>query len=500
LEAVEFFAWAAAAVALARLGVAAFRVRSVGSASAAAAVLGLLVAGLLWESQWLLWGAVSVATVFVLLPSAVHAQARRRAAAGDFDGAAALLEPVLFLLRESGAAAWCDAWRAADAWCRGEPAPLERLRVQLISDAPPGHRAILPWLTGVTRDWEAARLSGAPELEARALCELGDVDQGVEVAARAWMRRTGSMWSLMRARWLMLPAFAFSGRVDVVERLGRMLRLSEPARELWRITALSAAGRRPEADDALDALLARPTLPPGLRTAALDRRMRMPGSARLGPAALDALGTARREVFAGDVLRARPPWTVPVLWVVGGGLLGMFALQASAGGVTEQSVAWRLGALQASGALPEETWRLFAYGALHHGWPHLLANLIAIGILGPMVVAGVGSAGFLMVFVSSVVLAGVGISLFGTAGLTLGASGGAMGLLGAVLAVSLAHPALRRTRTANGLAWVLISVVSVQTVFDALSPNVSMTGHLVGGAAGLVAGLFCAWVVPRRLD
>jgi membrane associated rhomboid family serine protease len=78
----------------------------------------------------------------------------------------------------------------------------------------------------------------------------------------------------------------------------------------------------------------------------------------------------------------------------------------------------------------------------------------------------------------------------------VGASASLMGIVGASGAVSLRRYA--RTRSPQDRRWLfsLLLIVSVQTVFDLSTPNVSVGAHLGGVSIGFLLGLALASATP----
>jgi membrane associated rhomboid family serine protease len=467
----------------------------------AAVALGLF--GHFAAAEWALLAAFACALGGVVGPAWLTAFARRRAARGDFTAAARLIAP---LARFNPALADAQRiWQAAAAWFDGDKAPAHALITALAADDSPRAQQIRESLIGLTRDWPAARFARSVDLQARAHCELGEVDAGIETAARIWRPRM-SLLAIRVARGVMLAPMAFAGEQVAVRRLGRLMRLPAPARVIWNATADAAAGETEAARKKLGDLLTRP-LAPALRHAAEARLEALPAPPAIGPSAQRVIDETRAEIAAGALLRWRSGWRSPVTVFLLAAIAVGFALQLVRGDGDAGLVALNLGALMGQphpfaypqdlpglplGHLPADYWRLLAYGFLHAGFLHLAANAIAIAALTPIVARALGGAAALVIFIGGVIIGGIGISTFGAPGVTVGASAGAMALLAAVLVIALAHPLARRTRTGRALLRIGIGLVLVQSIFDALTPQISSAGHLAGGLAGLA--LTAAWI------
>jgi membrane associated rhomboid family serine protease len=141
----------------------------------------------------------------------------------------------------------------------------------------------------------------------------------------------------------------------------------------------------------------------------------------------------------------------------------------------------------------EEPYRLLAAVFLHANVLHVGMNMMMFADLGQKLEAEVGGARATLLFVLSGVLGFVASELwYGPMGpLTVGASGGVFGQIGAVVGVLYARrdPEWRRTLVRNLIfAAILALVLSVNTA-----------AHLGGFAAGIVLG-FLLHEERRRLD
>jgi membrane associated rhomboid family serine protease len=124
---------------------------------------------------------------------------------------------------------------------------------------------------------------------------------------------------------------------------------------------------------------------------------------------------------------------------------------------------------------------------LHHGWGHLLANTLPVLIFGFLAMAG-GLGQWIAVTLTIWLVSGLGVWLTGADGVTVGASGLALGWLVFLLVRGI----FTRSLAQIGVA-VLLFLYWGGTLLGVLpgDPGVSWQGHLFGAGAGVLA----AWLV-----
>ena len=149
---------------------------------------------------------------------------------------------------------------------------------------------------------------------------------------------------------------------------------------------------------------------------------------------------------------------------------------------------YALGALPDAGSLQREWWRLVAYGFLHWGWTHFLANVALLAWVAPVLERRIGALRLWLLFLGAVVLSGLAIvckhAWWPAPGVTVGASGGAYALLAAATVILWREPAAPR-RARLGLVAVLAGGALVS-----FWPGVSLLGHLVGAGIGAAFAVF----------
>jgi membrane associated rhomboid family serine protease len=140
-----------------------------------------------------------------------------------------------------------------------------------------------------------------------------------------------------------------------------------------------------------------------------------------------------------------------------------------------------------------ELYRLVSVTLVHAGFLHLLLNMYALFIVGPVVESIWGRPMFAAFYVLCAIAGATGSFLFADA--SVGASGAIFGLVGVILAGTRAHHPIL-DRRARSIVPQLGMFVVINLVFGFAT---SATGFNIDNAAhigGLVAGLWLGFLVP----
>jgi rhomboid protease GluP len=171
-------------------------------------------------------------------------------------------------------------------------------------------------------------------------------------------------------------------------------------------------------------------------------------------------------------------------------LMMAFAQFATSGFVVQGSnistdpIDWALGAKVPSLIAHGEYWRLVSAGFLHGTWAHLAWNMVGLLTLGRLIEAFYGPARMLVIFVISCATGFVASYLF-TPSVSLGASTGILGLMGALLLHNRKYRVHLPERL-NRIYPFLVLVVVIQFVLDAANHQVDVWGHVGGFIGGVV--------------
>ncbi|AXX28341.1 rhomboid family intramembrane serine protease [Actinosynnema pretiosum subsp. pretiosum] len=151
-----------------------------------------------------------------------------------------------------------------------------------------------------------------------------------------------------------------------------------------------------------------------------------------------------------------------------------------------------LGALDANGVRPRawSEWdNLLWAPVLHAGWDHLIANSLPLLVLAFLASSG-GVRQFFQVTAVIWLASGLGVWVFGSVGVHLGASG----LIFGYLTFLLVRGVFVRS------AWQIVVAIAVFAVYGAVlwgvlpgQPGISWEGHLFGAVGGVLA----AWGVAQ---
>jgi membrane associated rhomboid family serine protease len=124
---------------------------------------------------------------------------------------------------------------------------------------------------------------------------------------------------------------------------------------------------------------------------------------------------------------------------------------------------------------------------------HLLFNMYALYLAGPLVERLYGRAGFLFLYLATAVGGSLGSFAFGGAAAGVGASGAIFGLLGLLIAVQYIHrPVL--DRGSRAFMGQLVGLVILNLILGFALPRIDNWAHI----GGLVTGLWLGFLLPPR--
>ena len=147
----------------------------------------------------------------------------------------------------------------------------------------------------------------------------------------------------------------------------------------------------------------------------------------------------------------------------------------------------RWGALWRPAVAAGEWWRFVTAMFLHGGWEHLLVNTYALFMLGRFCEEVFGPLRYFVTYVGGG-LAGAAASTLNTqqTGLSVGASGAIMGLLGALIVVLVLRRGTWPEAWRRALLWNLLLLGAIQIFIGFQLPmvdNAAHVGGMLGGAA-----------------
>ena len=131
-----------------------------------------------------------------------------------------------------------------------------------------------------------------------------------------------------------------------------------------------------------------------------------------------------------------------------------------------------------------EWYRLVTSGFVHANFLHLASNMLVIWIAGAQLEPVLGRTRFTLLYFASLLAGSAGALVMTPNTLTIGASGAAFGLLGA-LAIGMRHRGIDIWRSGIGPLIVINLVITVAV------PGISLGGHV----GGLIGGLAAGWVL-----
>lgn len=443
-------------------------------------LIGFLLAGLALyvPNVWLTWFTVFFFLFAVAVPVFIGLRALRFLQYGELEKASRWAGVRGLFNRR-----WADlstVWSLAADHYAGRPAPAQIALAEWTAHGDSGSMLRRDGLSMLLGAWDGLCYSSVLDYRVRALCESGSVSEAALEFAAAWQGHSGVRRTLALRR-AALPLLAFTGRVAATRQLTDLMGIPEPTKAYWVYTSRLTSG------DHVDPVPR--TSQPGFLAERWQRRvLNPPATARLERSTEAILDEVIAEIECAVQLRPSPFWTYPVVTTMLGVCVCGFVLQLLRGGVHDTMTALSLGALLAEGQFPAEPWRLVAYAFIHFGPLHLGTNMGVLAMVGPVVARHYGQIGFLIITLMGIVIAGLSISFLGEPGVTVGASGGTMALVGALMLYVLGAPEVRRSRWGRFVGMCLVALIALEVVADLVVPEISFAGHAGGFLGGLIMG------------
>ncbi|MGH2953618.1 MAG: rhomboid family intramembrane serine protease [Solirubrobacterales bacterium] len=144
------------------------------------------------------------------------------------------------------------------------------------------------------------------------------------------------------------------------------------------------------------------------------------------------------------------------------------------------------------GVAEGEIYRVVTGAFLHAGILHLGLNMFILYLLGSILEPGIGTPRFIGVYAVSVLAGSFGALLLDPLELTVGASGGVFGLMGATFLIA-------RGRGLDHIASQIGFLVVINLVFTFSLSGISVGGHIGGLVGGGLAGLMIANLEQRSV-
>lgn len=139
-------------------------------------------------------------------------------------------------------------------------------------------------------------------------------------------------------------------------------------------------------------------------------------------------------------------------------------------------------------------WRIFTVGFIHSGFFHIFFNMLLIWFIGRQLEYRLGSLKFTMLYLCSIIASSFAILWISeNNSVTVGASGGVYGIMGAYVIMSKFHTG----RFFNSIISIILALNIGFSIFSAIlnsSSNVSNEGHIGGLLAGALIGFLYTYI------
>lgn len=138
-----------------------------------------------------------------------------------------------------------------------------------------------------------------------------------------------------------------------------------------------------------------------------------------------------------------------------------------------------------------EVWRLLTCAFLHSGLIHIGFNMYSLYIIGPQIEQIYGAKKYLIIYLISCITASLASYLMNPNGISVGASGGIFGLMGALLAFAF----IERHRIQKKAISSLLQIIVINLFIGLSIKNIDNFAHI----GGLIGGGLSGFIIYRLL-
>lgn len=136
-----------------------------------------------------------------------------------------------------------------------------------------------------------------------------------------------------------------------------------------------------------------------------------------------------------------------------------------------------------------EIWRIISSIFIHAGIAHLIYNGISLVIAGTFVEITFGSAKYILIYLSSGIIAAITIMLWNPESISVGASGAIFGLFGAIFVQEY------QKRGNKAFSSFISIYIGINLLGGFMIPGIGNTAHI----AGLISGAIIAYLLKNKL-
>lgn len=167
-----------------------------------------------------------------------------------------------------------------------------------------------------------------------------------------------------------------------------------------------------------------------------------------------------------------------------------YAWEVWTGALRSNEALYAHGALLPAAVIQDhQWWRIVSSAFLHGNIVHIGVNMLSLYWLGRFIEMALGSARTLLVYIVSMIAAGLAVVYFAPPDtLTVGASGAIFGLFGALFAIGL-----RLRDRGTDLVRSNVGILVINLVYGFTFPGIAWQAHIGGLIAGFILTFLIFW-------